>query len=239
MTQKYIASVSFGKDSLAMLLKCLELNYPLDEVVFVDTGMEFQAIYDIETRVKSLLKEKQIKYTRLTFDKPFEYYMFEHIKKNGKKGYSWCGGVCRWGTTKKLQCLNQYCNDAIQYVGIAYDEPHRVKTCKNKAYPLIDFKMTEQDCLEYCYNKGFYWEENSVRLYDILDRVSCWCCSNKNLKELRNYQKFLPQYWQKILKLQSKTDRLMNKAKTYKQWLIIENVCKTDIISKAKGEVCQ
>lgn len=85
MTQKYIASVSFGKDSLAMLLKCLELNYPLDEVVFVDTGMEFQAIYDIETRVKSLLKEKQIKYTRLTFDKPFEYYMFEHIKRTVKR----------------------------------------------------------------------------------------------------------------------------------------------------------
>ena len=43
---KYIASVSFGKDSLAMLLKVVETGmYPLDEVVFVDTGMEFQAIY--------------------------------------------------------------------------------------------------------------------------------------------------------------------------------------------------
>ena len=39
---RYIASVSFGKDSLAMLLKILEFNMPLDEVVFYDTGMEFQ-----------------------------------------------------------------------------------------------------------------------------------------------------------------------------------------------------
>lgn len=41
---KYIASVSFGKDSLAMLLMLIEKRYKLDEVVFYDTGMEFQAI---------------------------------------------------------------------------------------------------------------------------------------------------------------------------------------------------
>lgn len=44
---KYIASCSFGKDSLAMILLLLELNYPLDYVVFYDTGMEFEAIYMI------------------------------------------------------------------------------------------------------------------------------------------------------------------------------------------------
>ena len=31
---KYIASVSFGKDSLVMLLKIIELKMPLDEVIF-------------------------------------------------------------------------------------------------------------------------------------------------------------------------------------------------------------
>lgn len=38
---KYVASVSFGKDSLAMLLVLIEENWPLDEVIFYDTGMEF------------------------------------------------------------------------------------------------------------------------------------------------------------------------------------------------------
>lgn len=33
----YIASISFGKDSLAMLLILLEENYQLDEVIFYDT----------------------------------------------------------------------------------------------------------------------------------------------------------------------------------------------------------
>ena len=43
---KYIASCSFGKDSLAMVLLLIEKGYPLDEVIFYDTEMEFQAIYN-------------------------------------------------------------------------------------------------------------------------------------------------------------------------------------------------
>lgn len=33
---KYIASCSFGKDSLAMLIKIKELGMPLDEVIYCD-----------------------------------------------------------------------------------------------------------------------------------------------------------------------------------------------------------
>ena len=58
---KYVASVSFGKDSLAMLLLILEKNLPLDEVVFYDTGMEFQAIYEIRDKVVKLLQENNVK----------------------------------------------------------------------------------------------------------------------------------------------------------------------------------
>ena len=36
---KYIASCSFGKDSLAMVLRLIEEKYPLDEVIFYDTGI--------------------------------------------------------------------------------------------------------------------------------------------------------------------------------------------------------
>lgn len=53
---KYIASVSFGKDSLCMLLKLIEKNAPLDEVVFYDAGMEFKAIYEARDRVLPILE---------------------------------------------------------------------------------------------------------------------------------------------------------------------------------------
>lgn len=62
---KYIASVSFGKDSLAMLLYILENKLPLDEVVFYDTGMEFQAIYDVRDKVLPILQDAGVTYTEL------------------------------------------------------------------------------------------------------------------------------------------------------------------------------
>lgn len=223
---KYIASISFGKDSLAMLLKIIELGLPLDEVVFYDTGMEFQAIYDVRDKVKVLLNKKGIKFTELKPDKPFLYTMFEkEVKgKNGRihHGYSWCGGRCRWGTTEKLKKIEKYCKGNYEYVGIAYDETKRLEKERkgNKLFPLADLKMTEKDCLEYCREKGFNWYEKNekVDLYDILDRVSCWCCSNKNLKELRNYYKYLPTYWIKLKELQSKTDRPMK----YNKYTVFE-----------------
>ena len=38
----YTASVSWGKDSLAMLLRLINENKQLDEVVFFDTGWNFK-----------------------------------------------------------------------------------------------------------------------------------------------------------------------------------------------------
>lgn len=217
---KYIASCSFGKDSLAMVLRLIEENEPLNEVVFYNTGMEFKAIYNIRDKILPLLKQKNIKYTELKPKDSFEYTMFDKPvkKRNGtiSKGYSWCGGRCRWGTTEKNKTITKYLKDKYgneyrEYIGIASDEIKRVEKAraKHKLLPLVEFGMTESDCLKYCYDKGYYWEENGVELYSLLNRVSCWCCSNKNMKELENYYKFLPEYWNKLKKLQSKTNRPM------------------------------
>lgn len=37
LVMNYIASISFGKDSLAMLLLLLEKKYPINEIIFYDT----------------------------------------------------------------------------------------------------------------------------------------------------------------------------------------------------------
>ena len=62
---KHIASVSFGKDSLAMLLRLIEENWPLDYVIFYNTGMEFDCIYNIRDKVKPILQERGISYVEL------------------------------------------------------------------------------------------------------------------------------------------------------------------------------
>ena len=106
---KYIASCSFGKDSLAMVLLLIEMGYQLDEVIFFNTGMEFEAIYNVRDRLIPIPKERGIKYTELEPQKPFLYNMLERPVESKQKGchcgYGWCGGVCRWGTTEKTGLL--------------------------------------------------------------------------------------------------------------------------------------
>lgn len=175
-------------------------------------GMEFKAIYDIRNKIKELLKDKNIKYTELKSEIPFEKKMLNITvhKRNGRiqQGYGVCGGICRWGTSDKINTIKKYLKKQYEqgyreYVGIASDEKDRIEKERNKhkLLPLVDWNMTEKDCLEYCYQRGFYWEENNIRLYDILDRVSCWCCGNKNKPELENMLEYLPEYYLKRIKL--------------------------------------
>lgn len=150
---RYIASCSFGKDSLAMVLLLIEMGRPIDEVIFFNTGMEFEAIYNIRDRLIPILEGQGIKYTELLPQKSFLYNMLERPVQSKERGchygYGWCGGVCRWGTTEKNRIIDGYKaqidDDIFEYVGIAADEAWRAK---EKHYPLIDLGMTEADCLK-------------------------------------------------------------------------------------------
>lgn len=226
---KYIASVSFGKDSLAMLLKLLNEKYPLDAVVFYNTGMEFNSIYQIRDRIREILPKYKVEFVELVPDEPFLYSMLERkIKYRYKDGYhygfGWCGGACRWGTSMKISAIKKYkksLNDTvIDYVGIAADELMRFEKAKQegKVMPLVTWGMSEQACLDYCHNMGYWWLESSsqngssyVDLYSILDNVSCWCCRNKNKKELSNIYHYLPDYWNRLRLLQSRIKEPMKK----------------------------
>ena len=197
-----------------MLLLILDLGLPLDEVVFYDTGMEFQAIYNLRDKIKRVLKDKGIKFTELYPSEPFLYTMLERPviskEKGSHKGYGWCGGLCRWGTTEKIVAIDKYTRGCHVYVGIAADEPERLKRLPEwKSSPIAEAGMNEKDCLKYCHDRGYFWYENDIELYNILDRVSCWCCSNKNRKELKNIYRYLPEYWERLKDLQSKLERPM------------------------------
>ena len=144
------------------------------------------------------------------------YDMLERpkTKRTGEQvcGDGWCGGACRWGTFAKQRALNKHCGTNYTYIGLAVDEEIRLQNLEeHKHSPLDEWGMTEKDCLEYCHEKGYFWEENGIELYSILDRVSCWCCCNKNKKELYNIYRYLPQYWERLKDLQSKIDRPMKK----------------------------
>lgn len=206
---KHIVSFSGGKDSTAMLLKMLEDGWYIDEIIFADTGKDFPQMIEHINLVDKYIQEKyNMKITRIKAEKSFDYYMFEHEKtkgKNkGKKGYGWATMLCRWCTSNlKNRVIDNYLKrykeeGYTEYIGIAYDEPKRIK---DKRYPLVEYEMTEADCLQYCYEKGFNWGG----LYEHFDRVSCWCCPLKNLKELKILYTHYPELWQKLKEMDEKS----------------------------------
>lgn len=206
---KHIVSFSGGKDSTAMLLKMLEDGWYIDEIIFADTGKDFPDMIEHIEKVKKYIKEKyNMEIITLKANKSFDYYMFDHVKtkgKNkGKKGYGWVTMRCRWCTSNLKNkviddYLKKYKNEGYtEYIGIAYDEPKRIK---DKRYPLVEYEMTEADCLQYCYDKGFDWNG----LYEHFDRVSCWCCPLKNLKELKILYTYYPKLWQELKEMDEKS----------------------------------
>lgn len=196
---RYILSFSGGKDSTFLLLELIRRKYPLDEVVFFDTGWEFPVMYEHIEKCKKICEENGVEFTTV-----YSLYAFDMLFRK----YSWCGGACRWGTTYKQRELDKWAEkskDSIVYVGIAADETERLEKerADYKRFPLAEWGITEAECLQGCYDAGFDWGG----MYEHLDRLSCKYCANKNLKELRNIRKYYPDVWEELKERQTQTDR--------------------------------
>ena len=199
--EKYVVSLSGGKDSTAMLLRLLEEKRPVDLILFCDTGLEFPQMYEHLARLEAYIGRPII---RLKAAHDFEYYFLHYTPKRKNpaleqySGMSWAGPRNRWCTgILKTRVVDAYLKElrkdhtVIEYVGIAVDEPKRIK---DKTYPLAEWGMTEKDCLAYCYERGFDWGG----LYEIFHRVSCWCCPLQSLDELRKLHRHFPDLWRQL-----------------------------------------
>ncbi|ENY8332302.1 TPA: phosphoadenosine phosphosulfate reductase family protein [Clostridioides difficile] len=197
---KYIASFSGGKDSAAMLLLILEKRLPLDEIIFIDTGVEFDEIYNI---IDDFEKRINFKITRIKAEKNFEEYFYTVNKRGKRKGQirgfpytlgAWCN------SSLKRAPANKYFNsigEHKRYIGIAFDELNRYKRLeKNFIAPLYEEKMTESDCLKYLEEKGFYYE-----IHHRFKRTGCYLCPKQSLESLRILRKYYPDLWESMLKL--------------------------------------
>ena len=222
----WVLSLSGGKDSTALGLEWLTRHradpatYPLDEVIYCDTGMEFPAMVEHVARLERIFRDAGIKFTRLKGKKPFEYLMFEYQPKrknsahNDFKGHSWPTHRIRWCTKDlKIRVIANYLKSlnekysVIQLIGLAADEQYRLEREHNQnpnhRHPLADWGWTEADCLKYCYDHGFDWGG----LYELFKGVSCWCCPLQPLDELRKLRKHFPDLWNRLILMDRTTWR--------------------------------
>lgn len=212
---KHVVSFSGGKDSTAMLLKMLEMNMQVDEIIFVkikatqEIDAEFPEMYDYINRINNYIKLKYNKeITVLIQEKSFEDYFYQ-VKEKGKNkdkiyGFPYTlGGWCN--DRLKLKVFRDYLKkqgNCCFYLGIAADEKDRIKRQKeNIKMPLVEWGMTEKDCLEYLKEKKL---ENP--LYQKFNRLGCWFCVKQSLDSLRILRRDYKALWNKLLEWQKDSE---------------------------------
>ena len=204
---KYIAAWSGGKDSTYMIDEMLRLSYPLDEVVFCDTGHEFPIMYEYIEKMKEYWERKyDIKITLINYgigkeiwdkwaETPFTQGQFKGQKRGFPfhMGMSWCTREVKVNPMKE-HIKHSYPNCKVfEYVGIAYNEPNRIKET-GELYPLYDdWQITEDEIAKILVERGLH-----NPLYNHFHRTGCFNCPKQSLSSLYKLWKHYPKEWKYI-----------------------------------------
>lgn len=216
---KYIASNSYGKDSLKMIDVIVDtLKLPLDEIVTVDVMFNdlisayYPEVEEFRHKADEIIMKRygfQVKHIRsdLTYEKRFFQVRGERAnEENRGKIYgfpivrgAWCN------SDLKMQAIEKYKTeqkDSFWYIGYAIDEkkPERQEKIANctdlNMYPLVKAKLRECDCLEWCKKNDLLNPS-----YKYFQRDGCWFCHYQTLDQLRMLRHNYPDKWKIMLKL--------------------------------------
>lgn len=220
METKYVLSLSWGKDSMAMLHEIKKRGLPLDYVIHCkimfdnnisgEHPLMAEWIPEAEKKVKELYGVDVI---NLTAQKNFTE-QFYTIKQRGKhKGdnygfpfvkKSWCNSAL------KLDPIDKFCRKLIrggykvvEYIGIASDEPKRLdrykglETDNHKYVTLADLGIDELQAMDICKEIGLLSPK-----YQNSFRGGCWFCPKQSMWDL--YQLWLnyPQYFNRLVEME-------------------------------------
>ena len=208
-----IVSFSGGKDSTAMLICLIEDKIKIDDIVWFDCGeYEFPQMKEHIAKVEKMFS---VKVSRVKTDLPFSHYMYKYLHGDGRIGYGWPTPNLRWCTNFKINKIKQYLAQYRPYnqmIGYSADEMRRVEKGKRQldsqkrkffrnTYPLVEKGITEKRALEICKSYGFDWDG----LYDVFDRVSCWCCPLQGIGDLAKLKNNYPEMYQKLIEMNEKS----------------------------------
>ncbi len=206
---QHILSLSYGKDSLACLGAIEKLGLPLDRIVTVEVWAtdtipaDLPPMMDFKAKADGIIKERwgiTVEHIRdaSTYERIF--YRTKSAKAKHRLGliYGWPFTVGAWCNSKlKIRALRQISKDAMQYLGIAADEPKRIARHSKPGtiLPLVEVGWTEADCRKWC-------EENDLLspIYTTATRGGCWFCHNQPIDQLRLLRRNYPDYWALLLK---------------------------------------
>lgn len=241
----YIASCSFGKDSMATILLAWLHNEPLDRIFFVEV------MFDNANGISGEIPEHiewvrgfAIPYLRLLFGSKVQIDLVRsemdyihaftrkctkskyHPERVGKMlGFPMAGMCvinrdCKVGAIKSYN--KQFQQPLVQYVGIAADEPKRLKKMRgtDRISLLEKYGYTEKDAWNLCKRFGLL-----SPLYTISNRGGCWFCPNTKRNEQCHIRKHHPELWDKLVQLNNQhKDEIISKTFTIDK--TFERICK-------------
>lgn len=205
---EHILFLSYGKDSLACLGANEQLGWPLDRIVHAEVWAtatipaDLPPMMEFKAHVDKIIKEQWgITVEHIKAKECYEdvFYKISH-GKNGKRAgkiYGWPFQRGPWCNSRlKQRVFQKFPKDAVQYIGIADDEPARFHSLNDKKKsPLVEAGWTEEDCRRWC-------EENDLLspIYTTATRGGCWFCHNQGVEQLRLLRKNYPDLWAMMLK---------------------------------------
>ena len=218
---RYIASCSFGKDSIAAILLAIRHQEPLDEAVYCEVMFDKDISGEIPEHRAFIygtaipaLESMGIKVRVLRAEQTYVGLFTGRITRGPKKGllraFPICGR-CAVQRDCKLRPIIQYQKslpaDTVQYIGIAKDEQERLLRLSGNKVSLLDkYGYTEQDAKQLCREAGLL-----SPIYEFTDRGGCWFCPNAKLRELRHLYDYHPELWRRMLELQALPDKVSEK----------------------------
>lgn len=218
---RYLASCSFGKDSLAAILLAKKHGEPLDEAVYCEVMFDKTISGEVPehrdfiyTKGIPALERMGIKVTVLRGKKTYVDLFTGRITRGPKKGmlrsFPVCG-KCYVQRYCKLRPILRYQKtlppDTVQYIGIAKDEQERLLRLEGRQVSLLEkYNCTEQDAKELCRQAGLL-----SPIYQFTNRGGCWFCPNAKRKELRHLYDHHPELWARMLELQALPGKVTEK----------------------------
>lgn len=218
---RYLASCSFGKESLAAILLAKKHGEPLDEAVYCEVMFDKTISGEVPehrdfiyTKGIPALERMGIKVTVLRGKKTYVDLFTGRITRGPKKGmlrsFPVCG-KCYVQRDCKLRPILRYQKtlppDTVQYIGIAKDEQDRLLRLEGRQVSLLEkYNCTEQDAKELCRQAGLL-----SPIYEFAGRGGCWFCPNAKRKELRHLYDHHPELWARMLELQALPDKVSEK----------------------------
>ena len=226
---KYVASCSFGKDSIAAILLAKEHDEPLDEAVYCEVMFDENISGEVPEHRDFIygtaipaLRRMGVTVVVLRSWQTYVGLFTGRVTRGPKKGmvrsFPLCG-KCAVQRDCKVRPIEQYRKalppGTVQYVGIASDEQERLLRLDGaQKISLLDkYHITEQDAKKLCLRAGLL-----SPVYEFTDRGGCWFCPNAKKAELRYLYDHHPDLWARMLELQAipgKTTEKFNRTQTF------------------------